>query len=377
MLFHLCTQSLARTIFIRRLLVNILDLVEEEGLTPKKKAACHGGEYCSPCPFCKEGKDRFLTWPYRNNQQNGYQGGRYSCRKCGNYGDAITFLRQLYGFGYLEACARLRIEPRQGSASSLPRLALKPKIVGEPPELWKEKAKSFSVWAYNQLQNNSKALKLLKERGFNDASITRFCFGFNPQTLFRKRQDWGLSSELRENGEFRELWLPAGIVIPTFSAGQLIKVKVRRLDWREGDKFPKYVEISGSKQAPSIYGDTSLPCALVLESEIDALLIQQEAGDLVYCVALGGSTKLPNDQTEQLLRNTSMILFLPDFDQAGAIAWSKWKKLFANMQRILTPCEKSAGDYYQNGGDLRKWLEDCIKEIQRKLNIKSQKSDAI
>lgn len=103
-----------------------------------------------------------------------------------------------------------------------------------------------------------------------------------------------------------------------------------------------------------------------MESEIDALLIQQEASDLVYCVALGGSTKPLDIQTDQLLRKASVILFLPDFDEAGAIAWMKWKKMFPTIQRILTPYEKSAGDYFQKSGDLREWLEDSIKEIQRK-----------
>jgi hypothetical protein len=47
-------------------------------------------------------------------------------------------------------------------------------------------------------------------------------------------------------------------VIPTFSASQVIKVKVRRSDWKNDDQWPKYVEISGSKQTPSTYGDTTL-----------------------------------------------------------------------------------------------------------------------
>lgn len=348
---------------------NIINFVEEAGYIPKRKASCHGGEYCSPCPFCREGRDRFIIHPQRYNQDGSYKDGRFACRVCGKYGDAITFLRELYNLSYPEACARLCIEPKHQITCLKPKSTPKPKSISEPPQLWKEKAKFFSEWSYRQLQNNSENLELLRERGFNDLSISSFYLGFNPQTLFRERLNWGLNPELNESGKVRKLWLPNGIVIPTFSAGQPIKVKIRRTEWRNGDKFPKYVEISGSKQVPSIYGDTSLPCALILESEIDALLIQQEAGDLVYCVALGGSTKPLDAQTDQLLRRTPLILFLPDFDKAGAIAWEKWRRLFTNIQRILTPCEKSAGDYYQHSGDLREWLDDSIQEIRRKFKI--------
>jgi len=346
--------------------MNLIDLIEELNIQPKRKAATHGGEYCSPCPFCKEGDDRFLIWPQRQNKNGEYQGGRFSCRKCGKYGDAITFLRQLYGLSYREACERMRIEPKQRNSLPLKRPMLKSKIVDEPSDLWKEKANSFVEWSHKQLLNNDEGLSLLRERGFSDESIDHFVLGYNPQLFFRERTDWGLVQELKEEGKVRKLWLPVGLVIPTFADDGIIKVKVRRSGWKEGDKFPKYVEVSGSKQIPSIYGDTSLPFALILESELDALLIQQEAADLVYCVALGGSTKPLDAQTDQLLRTASLILFLPDFDEAGAIAWMKWKKMFPTIQRILTPCEKSAGDYFQNSGDLREWIEDTIKEIRRK-----------
>src|SRR5689334_12571395 len=103
--------------------MNLLDLVREVGLDPKHKATCHGGEFSSPCPFCKEGNDRFLTWPQRHNRNGDYKGGRFTCRVCGRYGDAITFLRQFYNLSYCEACARLQIEPREISNNPLPTTA--------------------------------------------------------------------------------------------------------------------------------------------------------------------------------------------------------------------------------------------------------------
>lgn len=346
--------------------MDIKNLVEEAGYVPKRKAASHGGEYSSPCPFCKDGDDRFLIWPQRPNRNGEYQGGRFSCRVCGKFGDAITFLRQLNGLSYKEACGRLRIEPKQRINSIVSKPKLKPKIADEPPDLWKQKAKAFIEWSHAQLMNSQEGLSLLHARGFSNDSLARFNLGYNPKTFFRERSDWGIPNEFKDDGNARKLWLPSGLVIPTIINGEATKVKVRRSEWKEGAKWPKYVEVSGSKQTPSIYGDTSLPCALVLESELDALIVQQEAADLVYCIALGGSTKPLDSETDLLLRKTQTILFLPDFDEAGAIAWSKWKRMFSNISYALTPHEKSAGDYFLAGGNLREWIEDHIREVQRK-----------
>lgn len=104
----------------------------------------------------------------------------------------------------------------------------------------------------------------------------------------------------------------------------------------------------------------------MVESEFDGLLTQQEVGDLTYCVALGGSTKPIDAETENILKRTAHILFVPDCDRAGAIASAKWKKKFCNIHRILTPHGKSVGDYFQEGGDLRKWLQRAIQDFNNK-----------
>ena len=56
------------------------------------------GEYHGPCPFCAEGTDRLIVWADQ---------GRYWCRKCGQKGDAIQFLRDYYGLSYRQARRRL------------------------------------------------------------------------------------------------------------------------------------------------------------------------------------------------------------------------------------------------------------------------------
>jgi DNA primase len=343
--------------------MNIKDLIEEIGYSARRKAACQGGEYCSPCPFCKEGKDRFLIWPNRPNKGGEYQGGRYSCRKCGSYGDAITFLREFHGLNYRDACARLKITPK--TRQFIPRLQepAKPLIAQNPSTIWIEKATAFIEWCHANLLKNPDAFKKMQERGFTTDSIRKYKIGFNPgdrqgRDFKRSRQDWGLEERIKDDGTSQKVWLPVGFTIPTFSGGgQVVKLKIRRSAWRENDSLPKYVEISGSKPCPSIYGNTQLPVGLVLESEFDGLLSQQEVGDLLYSVALGGSTKPIDADTDALLRSTKSVLFLPDFDQAGALAWVKWKRQFPSIHRMLTPAGKSVGDAFIEGINLREWIE--------------------
>lgn len=341
--------------------MDIKDLIEEAGYTPKRKTA---KEFSSPCPFCKKGDDRFIIQPIRP----GWKGGKFSCRVCGKYGDAVKFLMELNNLSYLAACERLKIEPKRLHKKSS-KQENKLLIANNPSELWLSKGNAFVEWFHAQLLANQSALEVVKKRGFTLESIKRFKLGFNPKVVFRDREEWGLQRELKEDGQSKKLWLPEGIVIPTFASDQVIKIKIRRSNYREGDKLPKYVEVSGSKHCPSIYGDCHFKVALILESELDALLIQQEVGDLVYCVALGGSTKPIDCQTDQLLRRTSLLLFCPDFDKAGAVAWDRWKKMFPAIQRILTPDGKAAGDAFLAGVNLREWIVASLESIQR-LNRK-------
>lgn len=357
--------------------MNIKDLVEKAGYIPKRKAATHGGEFCSPCPFCKEGDDRFLVWPNRYNSDGSYTGGRFYCpRHCRKRGDAITFLCQFHGLSYQNACAMLRIEPKRRNNLSVSRPPSKLQTALDPSVPWSDKAAAFITWCHAKLMDDQFALSQITARGITMGTSDKFKLGYCPTDFWRGYEDWGLSPVIKENGTLKKLWLPAGIVIPTFAPdGRVIKIKVRRTNYEKdmnayevaiakGNnpkwKPQKYVVISGSKESPSTYGDTSLHCALVLESEIDAILVQQEAGNLAYCVALGGNTKPLDLQTDSLLKQTPKLLFCPDYDQGGATAWTRWKKMFLDIERILTPSEKSPGDYYLAGGDLYEWLRESI-----------------
>lgn len=350
--------------------MNIFELIQEIGIEPKRKAATNGGEFESPCPFCREGTNRFTVWPNEHNSNGDYRGGRYWCRQCRRFGDAITFLREFHGVTYREACKKLKIEQRELRSIIPMKFAIgKSPIVHEPSKAWQDKAHAFIEWSHTQLMKNPKAQSEIMKRGFTLDSIGWYKLGFNPgsggKDLFRDRIEWGLDEQLKDDGKLLKLWLPTGFTIPTISPqGDIIKVKIRRSIWQEGDKLPKYVEISGSKRCPSLFGDVSLNVAIILESEFDSLLIQQKAGDMAFCIALGGVTKKPNEDLDRLLKKTPLLLFCLDYDEPGKKAYAFWRSVYPNLKAWPVPETKSPGDAFINGIDLRKWLSEVVQHYK-------------
>src|SRR5262249_22007301 len=129
-----------------------------------------------------------------------------------------------------------------------------PERVSLPPEIWQKKARESILESQFDLLNNPSGLKLLYDRGFSIETIKSFSLGWNPENKFLSLPDWGLPQAIKENGQEKKLWLPKGILIPTVNEIVVSNLKIRRSCWKEGDKLPKYVEISGSMKCPSFYG---------------------------------------------------------------------------------------------------------------------------
>lgn len=337
--------------------MHLIELAKEVGLSPKRE----GKTFSSPCPSC-QGTNRFIIWADTDT---------YWCRKCEKKGDAIQFCRDFLGMTYFEARQKLQL-PSISYVSAIPMKSEELKLAKEPSCLWQEKALAFVNWSHLNLINNAAQLVLLRERMFKDETIIKYRLGFciNPnqektEDLFRERSNWGLPEEFKENGMLKKLWLPRGLVIPSFRKdGKVFKLKIRRSAWHETDRLPKYVEIPGSMQQPSWFGyEENLPM-IIVESEIDAILVKQEVDGLCSVLALGGAAKRPDINTHNLLKKVSLILFALDFDDAGKKAYNFWRKRYQNLRPWPIPQLKSPGDAIKNGISLREWIIQGIYEYQ-------------
>ena len=356
--------------------MDLIDLALEKGLEPKKTSYHGGGEYHSACPNCRNGKDRFAIWPKEPSKSCN---GRYWCRVCDIKRDAIQFCINFFGLNYLEACNKLNVIPTPFQRKTVPikKPDVSLKLTAEPSLIWQEKARAFLEWCHQQLWTNPIALKNLYERGLSDDSIKHFKIGYYPKDIWRDYSEWGITTEIKTNGKPRMIWLPHGLVIPWIREdGKVLKVNIRRLKWHKEDKYGKYVKIPGSMNCPATYGDTSLPVGIILESEFDSILIQQEVGDNLFSIANGGSCQPLDLYTDFLMRKASLLLFCPDVDIGGAKFLNRLQSTCKNGVLWPAPKDKSPGDAFKDHGvNLREWILEGIehqKFSKGKTGLKSK-----
>lgn len=334
--------------------MNILDLLKEDGFEPQEVTSSGKVEYSSPCPFCG-GKDRFRIWPRQNKGK-----GRYWCRKCGNTGKAIDYLMDKKGYEHNEACKILKIKPAKSSSS---------KIVSTDKEIWKAKddekvipvqwqqnAKQFLINSIKALWSNRFVIKRrqLHKRGIKDETIKKFRLGWNETDIYGIRTKWGLKEIIKENGMKKKLWIPGGLVIPTFDeAGKICRIRVRRSN--PNDNFGRYVVLSGSSMKPMVIGNKKI--FAIVESELDAMLLHQEAGDYLSVMALGSVHYKPDENMTERLRKAPLILVCLDNDEAGArVTENFWIKQFKNAKKWPVVNGKDPSDAYSNGVNIRDWI---------------------
>jgi DNA primase len=343
--------------------LNILDLLQADGIMFNRVASTRGGEFAGPCPFCKDGKDRFRVWP-----EQGY-GGRWWCRQCGRSGDAIQYLRDYRRITYLEACQYLSREPQLSplvGRRSSGRPAWEPRATYAPGDLWQAKARKlvddavYDLWA----PGGQPMLDFLTEkRGLNKTTIKKFSLGFIPVDKWASAMAWGLEEVLKDDGKPKKLWFPRGLAVPLCRDGQVLRVRIRR---PKSDGEPRYYILRGSDTRAMILGrDKSI--SLLVESELDALLLYQEAGDLVNLISLGNAQTRPDKWTANFLNQSKLVLLALDADEAGALeSWRWWRANYSQAHRWPPIMGKDPGDMLAASVNLRAWIEAGVDEYEHK-----------
>lgn len=334
--------------------MTILDLLPSAGL--KHVAGTSGGEFAGPCPMCG-GTDRFRCWPHH---PSGATGGKFMCRGCGRSGDGVQLLRDMDGLSYLEACRRLGTTPRPGRRlmASQQKAAWIPKPSILPGAAWQATAAAFVEYAAGVMATDVQGQAYAMGRGLAPETIQTLGIGWNPSTVYDPRASWGLPYELNpETGHPRKVWVARGLVVPTFHAGRVVALKIRRSDWRgEDDPLPKYAAIKGSAQGPMILAeDPGKPVAIV-EGELDAILIHQAVGDLVTAMAMRSAKIKPDTEAHALLMAAPTILCALDADPAGYEGWLWWRDAYRQAKRWPPILGKDPGEAMKAGLDLRAWI---------------------
>ena len=329
--------------------MNISTVIESDGI----KLTRYGKTWRGRCPFHNGKTETSLLVDA--------EAGKFHCFGCDRHGDAIDWLRERRGMTFLEACQYLGHEP--GTRSNRPRPAPPKWELQEAKkqvDAWQEQAAThLEVFQDALWEDQGKpAREFLFDRGLNEKTIKNAGLGWNVLDRFRERESWGLPSEINDKGKLKKLWIPAGLVIPFIDIGNITRLRIRRT---EGE--PRYILIPGSDMRPMTW-NLERGAAVIVESELDGILLNQEAGDLAGVVAMGTATANPDRITHDALKKTEMILISLDSDEAGARAsWKFWPETYGSKVKRW-PCikGKDPSEAMQNGLDLRAWIVTGIFE---------------
>ena len=329
---------------------SIIDLLAADGI-----AASHASrqEWHSPCPLCG-GRDRFSTWPDKPNSSGRFMGGRFVCRGCGIHGDAVALLQLRRGLSFREACEALDVEPGPAPTGHRQPAAWQPEPpAAAPGAAWQGRARAFLSYTQRALASNQAAIDWLKaERGLTLETIRAAGLGWNPKDVFDSRESWGLPDETGKNGRTKKQWLPSGLIIPYFHGGQLHRIRIRRSEPGQGSR---YIMVSGSaRRAMSLWADQ--PGVAIVESELDAILMQQETGDIIGVIALGSAQMKPDAELHARLMAAKKLLCCLDTDDAGGkAAWGHWRK-YPGFQRWPPVRGKDPCEMLKAGTSIKAWL---------------------
>lgn len=306
------------------------------GLQLKRVASTGGGELAGPCPFCG-GRDRFRVQPANNI---------WLCRNCtaGQWRDVIDFVAMRDHLTIGQAAQKLgtglKVNQDQAAAPRKEQYA----AYAPPSDDWQLQAQTAVMQCRENLFKplGERALGYLQKRGFTPETLARFNIGYSP----------GYQSG--------ELWIPKGITIPNEINGVLWYVKIRT------NAKPKYVLVKGSKPA-ALFNANSLRAAdncLLTEGEFNAMIVDQEAGDLIAVASLGGSASNRIDLAAWgwYFMNKTLVLAVYDNDDAGnAGAASVYLQLGDRVKLALLPENQDLNAYHQAGGNVRDWIKSNLE----------------
>lgn len=332
----------------------LLDLAREYGLVPEKKSSTRGGEYASCCPKCG-GEDRFIMWPSKKMSK---VEGCYWCRRCESRGDSIQFGIDFLGMEYKEAVKRCGVKESKFTNRSV--YTYKPfENDFRANEKWCIEMKNLIVQASNEIFNHEDIVKQLNERGLNNDVIKKYNIGYLAENVSLSREKVGL---LKDEGN-KSIWIPNGILIPTFEKEKVVRLKVRRSNWEEKDKMPKYVAVTGSREGMNLIGNIDAETIVVLESELDAYVVHWLLKDKALVVAVGGNSKTPDSLTHDRIKKAKKVLVICDNDEGGKTMREKWSVYYSHAEFTSVPEGKDIGEAFERGFNVKQWIHEILPVI--------------
>lgn len=411
--------------------IDILALAQARIPGLRKVARTGGGELHGPCSVCG-GTDRFVVNGTGGKDGRGlYWCRNESCTARGDAVSLLQLLDgggpaeafRTLGIG------STTLPNGRWTPPALPSAPQEP--VEPPPALWRSRALALHRKAESLLwsEAGNKARSYLHSRGLTDDTIRAGRLGLIPADTYDDRAKWGLDLHDTAGRPLTRLRLSRGILIPYWFEEELWRLEVRRpvtpadfevrdrgaLPWAQQDATgkvwralcavpyarvsqladtlnldeyvvaevvqwlleqklvqspAKYVTVAGSANA--VWGLQSIDPArpgVLVEGVINALTIQQEAGDLVNVAALGATTHGRRPRwVAPLMRWAGQLIALDSDLDAGkgdaAAAW--WLDVLQPTALRWRPLANDPNAMLLAGHDVRGWVAAGVTELAQR-----------
>ena len=326
-------------------LLNRVDIVDV--ISPRVALKKSGANWVGLCPFHGEKTPSFSVSPAKQF---------YHCFGCGVHGNAIGFLMEYAGLGYVEALKELaesvgmklpELQPRGGQA--------RPEREG--PDLY-ELLKRAARFYHEQLKASPRAIEYLKGRGLSGQTAARYHLGYAPAgwqglgAAFERYDDKALvecglvvENEGKRYDRFRDrVMFPIlnqrGLVIgfggrviagedegPAAGEGKGSPAGPKYMNSPETPLFEKGRELYGLPQARDAIRAANR--VVVVEGYMDVVMLAQHG--VQNAVATLGTATTPT-HVQKLLRQADEIVFCFDGDAAGRRA--AWHALEVSLETL-------------------------------------------
>lgn len=224
---------------------------------------------------------------------------------------------------------------------------------------WHDHGFPFVVQCRRDLEKDRDAFNKLFRLGFTRHTISKAWLGINHEERTESAADWGLESENGPPAESRPLILPAGLVAPHFNGAVLDRIAITpgNLDDSSNGQF-----VEGSDETPLFLPAVEDEAPIVrVSTELEAFLIEQEAGDAVGVVVLKTPAEKPGKEAATGLEKAPVVLIvLKPEDAENRTVMKTWTDAFPNARALVLPPSQNIFQARQKGTDLRRWIMEAL-----------------
>jgi DNA primase len=328
--------------------------------------------------------------------------GGYKCYGCDTKGDIITWLRHRDGLTCPDAhdtagrpcrlsssCA-VRATCRLGDGGGVAlrpqrqRTSVAPRPAASAPQLataaertptaaWQAWAEDLVHRAAGRLASHSKALEYLASRGIPFTAAAAAGLGWRDHDQQIDRADFGATGLDPDTGK-STLWVPGGIVIPVRGEdGRISRLLVRRTSAARALFLPhlKYWFCKSGVDCPTVIVPPVPPRgAVIVEADLDAIAVAAAHPEVIVVALRSVQGGISANLRDRLAKLPAILVSL-DADStqddgkqgAGPKAVAAWTAAFRAARFWPPPSGKDAGEYAQQGGDLRLWIEAGLPPV--------------